>query len=55
MCRPRLIIHLQILLGISPISEEWLRIWSKSMPYVAAERYRGTRRGRGADSQNQNA
>ena len=30
ICRPRSIIHLQILLGISLISDEWSRIWSES-------------------------
>ena len=30
MDRPRLIIHLRILLDIFPISDGWSRIWSKS-------------------------
>ena len=52
MDRPRSIIHLQILLGISPISDGWSRIWSKSLPGSAM---RGRKRGWGANSQNQNA
>jgi len=52
ICRPRLIIHLRILLDISPILDEWSRIWSKSFSELAMV---GRMRGSEANDQNQNA